>query len=285
MVLENPLLPYLTWLIGYPWTDAQAFLNSALFRFVLTAAVLSVIALVVRIMIALVRHGPMKAGDITYRVVVNGFRELLRTSPRRVWAIARLCVKESIRRRVIIAPAIYIVILLFSSWYVPTGVQQPGKLFFSYVLGWTTLLILLIALLVSAFSLPSDFKTKTIYTIVTKPVRAGDIVLGRILGFTIVGTVLLEIMALCSAGFVWRMLEHEHEITSTERGGEVEYHVGGPRGLLRARVPEYGKVRFTDRKGVEVAKGISVGSEWTYRSFVEGGTPMSAIWTFSGINE
>ena len=103
-------------------------------------------------------------------------------------------------------------ILLFSSWYVPTGVQQPGKLFFSYVLGWTTLLILLISLLVSAFSLPNDFKTKTIYTVVTKPVRAGDIVLGRILGFTIVGTVLLLIMAVCSAGFVWRMLDHTHTV-------------------------------------------------------------------------
>jgi len=79
--------------------------------------------------------------------------------------------------------------------------------------------------------------------------------------------------------------EHEHEITATQQGGETVYHVSSPRNLLRARVPEYGKVRFTDRKGVEVAKGISVGSEWTYRSFVEGGTPMSAIWTFSGINE
>ena len=44
-------------------------------------------------------------------------------------------------------------------------------------------------------------------------------------------------------------------------------------------------LRFLDRKGVEVARGISVGNEWTYRSFIEGGTPMAAIWTFSGINE
>ena len=55
-------------------------------------------------------------------------------------------------------------------------------------------------------------------------------------------------------------------------GGETVYHLSGPRGLLRARVPYYGKVRFLDRKGVEVAKGISVGNEWTYRSFIEGGT-------------
>src|SRR3954452_2054749 len=212
MVLENPLLPYLTWLIGYPWTDAEAFLNSALFRFVLTAAVLSVIALVVGFLIALVRHGPLKAGDITYKVVVNGFRELFRTSPRRVWAIARLAIKESIRRRVIVALAIYIVILLFSGWFLQTGYREPGKLFFSVVLTATTYLVLLIALLVSAFSLPNDFKSKTIYTVVTKPVRAGDIVLGRILGFTIVGTVLLAIMAACSGIFVWRMLDHTHVI-------------------------------------------------------------------------
>src|SRR4051812_13193959 len=145
MVLENPLLPYLNWLIGYPWVDAAAFLNSALFRFVLTAAVLSVIALVVGFLVALVRHGPLKAGDITYRVVVNGFRELFRTSPRRVWAIARLSIKESVRRRVIVALAVYIVILLFSGWFLQTGYREPGKLFFSVVLTATTDLVLLIA--------------------------------------------------------------------------------------------------------------------------------------------
>lgn len=337
MVLEHEPIPYLTWLLGYPWNDPHAFLESAIFRFGVTGFVLLVLALLVGFLIALVRNGPLKAGDITYRVVVNGFRELVKTSPRRVWAIARLSVKEAFRRRVLIAPAIYVVILLFSSWYVSPDVQQPGKLFFSYVLGWTTLLILLISLLISAFSLPTDFKTKTIYTIVTKPVRASDIVLGRILGFTIIGTFLLTIMAACSALFVWRMLEHthtvkldtledirdssgnvvgkkgqstinqghsheveiyndgtglalqtnehEHAITPRKQGTETVYDFSGPQGLLRARVPYYGKLRYLDRKGVESPKGISVGAEWTYRSFIEGGTPAAAIWTFDGINE
>ncbi|MDZ4248407.1 MAG: hypothetical protein U1D32_04005 [Patescibacteria group bacterium] len=73
-----------------------------------------------------------------------------------------------------------------------TGYREPGKLFFSFVLMTSTYLVLLIALLLSVFSLPNDFKSKTIYTVVTKPVRAGDIVLGRIMGFTLVGTVLLS---------------------------------------------------------------------------------------------
>src|SRR4051794_29024859 len=212
MVLEQELLPFLTWLLGYPWSEPHAFLQSAIFRFALTGFVLAVLALIFGYLVALVRHGPLKAGDITYRVVVNGFSELLKTSPRRVWAIARLAIKESIRRRVIVALVIYVVILFFAGWFLQTGYREPGKLFFSVVLTATTYLVLLIALLVSAFSLPNDFKSKIIYTIVTKPVRAGDIVLGRILGFTIVGTVLLAIMAVCSFGFVVRMLHHTHSV-------------------------------------------------------------------------
>jgi hypothetical protein len=79
--------------------------------------------------------------------------------------------------------------------------------------------------------------------------------------------------------------EHEHVITSEQRGSETVYTVSGPRGMLRAREPEYGKLTFLDRKGVAAGKGISVGAEWTYRSFIEGGTPAAAVWTFSGINE
>jgi ABC-type transport system involved in multi-copper enzyme maturation permease subunit len=337
MVLEQQRLPFLTWLIGYPWDNLDAVKSSALVLFLGTAFALAVLALVVGFLIALVRHGPLKAGDLTYRVVVNGVVELLHTSPRRVWALARLAIKESVRRRVVVALAVYVVILLFSGWFLKRGYQEPSKLFFSVVLTASTYLVLLIALLVSTFSLPNDFKSKTIFTLVTKPVRAGDIVLGRILGFTLVGTALLAIMALFSAIFVWRMLdhthavevaalkdeldadgkligkrgtttrdhehhheveiypdgaglalfsnEHEHIITSSERGGETVYEVSGPRGLLRARVPEYGKLRFLDRKGVEAPRGISVGNEWTYRSFIEGGSPMAAIWTFSGIND
>jgi hypothetical protein len=49
--------------------------------------------------------------------------------------------------------------------------------------------------------------------------------------------------------------------------------------------PDARKFWFLDRKGVKVARGINVGSEWTYRSFVEGGTPAAAIWQFDGINQ
>jgi hypothetical protein len=336
MVLEEELLPYLNWLTGYPWTDARSVLGSALAIFLMTAFAATVVALIGGFLIALVRHGPMKAGDMTYRVVTGGVAELFRTSPRRVWAIARLAVKESWRRRVWVTLVVYVVILLFAGWFLKTDYREPGKLFFSVVLMATTYLTLLIALLISAFSLPQDFKSKTIYTVVTKPVRAGDIVLGRILGFTLIGTALLAVMAMFSALFVWRMLnhthgidvanlqndydakrnpigksgrtslsqshrheviinsdgsgralstnEHEHAISARQVGSETVYEVSDPEGMFRARVPEYGKLRFLDRKGVPVAKGVNVGNEWQYRSFVDGGTQAAAIWTFGGVN-
>ena len=48
---------------------------------------------------------------------------------------------------------------------------------------------------------------------------------------------------------------------------------GQPEGLLLARVPVYGPLRFLDRTGRPTDKGISVGDEWTYRSYIEGSDP------------
>jgi hypothetical protein len=328
MVLEQELLPYLTWLL---WGSGGQL--GALPRFLITVIALSVLALLGGFLIALVRYGPLKAGDLTYRVVVNGLKELTRISPRRIWALARLAIKESMRRQVVVALVIFFLILLFAGWFLNTDYQEPARLLFRFVLTAMTYLVLLIALLVSAFSLPNDFKTKTIYTVVTKPVRAGDIVLGRILGFTIVGTLLLAVMGFCGYVFVVRTLYHTHEIdveslqNIVDKDGKVigkkgrttldafhrhdveigtdgagaalsfygheheisragdNYVVSGPIGFMRARVPFYGKLRFLDRKGAEVARGISVGSEWTYRSFIEGGSSAAAVWTFSGIDK
>jgi hypothetical protein len=79
--------------------------------------------------------------------------------------------------------------------------------------------------------------------------------------------------------------EHEHAITARQVGSDTEYQVSDPEGMFRARVPYYGKLQFLDRKGVPVAKGVNVGNEWTYRSFVDGGTQSAAVWTFSGVDQ
>lgn len=315
MIQEKPLLPYFQWLLQF---DADRW--GAIPHFLMTLLLLAVVATLLGLVIGTILYGPVKAGEKVYRVVANALREMFDVSPRRIWAIAKVAMQEALRRRVLVAVAVFVLLLLFAGWFLKTD-REPAKLYFSFVLTATSFLGLFIALLLAVFSLPNDFKSKTIYTIVTKPVRSGDIILGRILGFTIVGSVLLAIMGACSYVFVARALNHTHTIaaqqqlpdrTSRDKGhshqllsdddgnvvAEFEYDhdhtvsrrgdryvVSPPLSTMKARVPLAGKLRFLNRQGAPVERGVSVGKEWGYRSFIEGGTQAAAIWTFEGIDE
>jgi len=327
MVVETEVLPFFEW---FP---------QGILQWLLVALVLGVVALAGGFFLALLRYGPWKAAAMTGKLLCAAAGDLLRISPRRVGALTWLAVKESIRRRVVVVFAVFIVLLLFAGWFLDPGSINPARLYLSFVLTSTSYLVLLLVLFLSVFSLPADLKNRTLHTIVTKPVRPSEIVLGRMLGFTVLGTVLLAAMCFISYWFVVRGLNHTHEVdlaslkpleiqveegqntpmqgrstkvnnhwhkvvTDVEGQGRLEterghwhplavkksgektvYQVGLPEGMLVARVPIYGKIRFTDRSGRPAKKGINVGDEWTYRSYIEGGTLASAVWTFEGITE
>ena len=209
MVLERDILPYLQWLLG------NADTVGALRQFVFVMLGIGLLALVGGYLVAAARNGFLRGGDLVFKTVSSAFLEFIQISPRRIWALSVLAIKEAWRRRVMVVLVVFFVILLFASWFLKTDSQNPGKLYISFVLTATTYLVLGIALLLSAFSLPGDFKAKTIYTVVTKPVRAGEIILGRIIGFTIIGTGMLLVMAICSYVFVDRSLDHTHRVEET----------------------------------------------------------------------
>ena len=317
MVIEDAILPFTEW---FPEAVGYFFLAAGLF---------AVVALVVGFLVAAFQAGPLAGGESIYRTITGAFVDLASFSPRRTSALAWLAFKEGLRRKAVVVFAVFMVVLLFASWYfdVSEG-TDPARIFIRNTMWMTTLLTLLLALFLSVFSLPADFKTKTIHTVVTKPVRAGEIVLGRVIGFSAVGTLVLVAMAVASGLFVVRSLNHEHQVivnqdpdaheseryrtnnvrnhvhaiyegvdgqlatefsghwhavTPEEVAGAQGYRVGPPQGLLTARVPIYGKLRFISRSGVETDKGINTGNEWEYRSFIDGGSPATAIWKFTGI--
>ena len=329
----------LGWLLGSQWYAGAAY------QWLKTAIGATGLVFATALLILALRRGPREAFVVTGQSLGDTVLDVLRMSPRRVAALALLAVKESIRRRVVVVFALFILLLLFAGWYLDPQSVDPARLYLDFVLTATTYLVLLLALFISALSLPADIKNRTLYTIVTKPVRTSEIILGRILGFLTVATVLLVAMGGISYLFVLRGLAHEHELTAdllqpaegtkaekdakqialrgatsrvhhhrhkvtitpdasgagiVERetqpeqghvhpikvrteGNQTAYEIGREQGMLLARVPVYGKLSFRDRTGQPTEKGISVGDEWTYRSYIEGGTLAAAVWSFEGL--
>lgn len=315
--------------------------GSALRTCLIAIPILSLLALFVWYLISAARRGPVEGFYAVAGVIASAIgRDLPATSLQRIGAMTRLTIKEAIRRKVLVGFIIFAIIFLFAGWFLDVKSSDPAHLYLSFVLTTTNYLVIVLSLLLATVSLPSDIKSKTIYTIVTKPVRASEIVLGRVLGFVAVITLLLAAMCLISYLFVQRGLDHEHavavestapippavdgeaspgwegettrqshhrhtwrvddegegktdevmghvhSVTRTGAGEDVDsYLVGPPEGALEARVPVYGKLRFRDRDGSPAARGISVGKEWEYRSYIEGRTLATAIWTFEGITE
>jgi hypothetical protein len=253
---------------------------------------------------------------------------------------------------VFVVPILFFVVLGFAAWFLDSENRDVGTLYLNFVLTATTYLSMLLALFLSVFSLPNDLKQRTIYTVVTKPVRASEIVLGRIVGFMMCGTLVLLVMGVAGYVFVIRgashthdvdadmltdtvavtsedattsgderiqvdetaVLEtgltsiteghrhgvelyedgtaraarehgHWHDVTVEDAAGAPRYVVSRPRGMYTAKVPVYGTLSFKDRAGNPSERGINVGNEWEYRSYIEGGTLAAAVWRFEGITE
>jgi len=223
MDIEKQLPPFEEWLFG---TEAGEL--GALWAWLLGGCALLVAGMVASWVFGTFMHGPGKAGDKIFRVLTGTVVDLLHTSPRRVFALARLAVKESIRKQAIVGLAVFVVVLLRLAWFVDPGRSDPARVYLDELLWWTSLLVLALSLLLSAISLPADIQNKTIFTIVTKPVRSSEIVLGRILGFIVTGTFLLAAMGLMSLWFVNRMLDHTHDLSvAAAKEGEDELVRGG----------------------------------------------------------
>ncbi|HEX4150366.1 MAG TPA: hypothetical protein VHY20_15320, partial [Pirellulales bacterium] len=86
--------------------------------------------------------------------------DLVRVSPRRVYALARLTVQESLRRKVLAGFGMFAVILLFALWFLDTASVDPAPLYLGFVMNFTSYLVAVMALLLSVFSIPADIKSR-----------------------------------------------------------------------------------------------------------------------------
>jgi len=117
---------------------------------------------------------------------------------RRVWAVATNTIKQAVRMKIAVAFTVLLAVLLPTMALATTGDGTlKGRLqtFVSYGLSLSSFLLCLLTILIAVYSLTNDLKEKQIYTILTKPVRRFQLILGKLLGVILLDAVLLALFA------------------------------------------------------------------------------------------
>jgi ABC-type transport system involved in multi-copper enzyme maturation permease subunit len=120
-----------------------------------------------------------------------------------LWAIAKNTLSQAIRMKVAVVVIVLLVVLLPLMSVVMEGDGTLlGKLqtFVSYGLGLVSLLLCILTIAVSTFTLSNDLKRRHLFLVVTKPVRRHEILAGKLLGIWILNIFLIFIFGVVIYG-------------------------------------------------------------------------------------
>ncbi|MBI3267905.1 MAG: ABC transporter permease subunit [Planctomycetes bacterium] len=121
----------------------------------------------------------------------------------KIWAIATLTFRESVRKKVFVVLLLFAIVVISSSVSLPaTDARSQFKVMESWCLRSITFFGVLIALFLSATSIPDDIEERKIFTVVTKPVSRAQYLLGKLLGFSLVLATFLVGMGTLSVGYL-----------------------------------------------------------------------------------
>ena len=143
---------------------------------------------------------------------VYGFGDVLRISIMRIRAVASVCFRESIRRRVLwLTPLAIIGVLIVSQFQRPLDEQDAIRQVTKFCIFSAGILVTIASVILACTNLPREIENRVIYTIVTKPISRLEILLGKIAGFAGTSAAILLIMGLFTWGYLqvheWRVLK------------------------------------------------------------------------------
>ena len=117
---------------------------------------------------------------------------------RSIWAVAVNTIKQALRMKVAVVFVILLAVLLPVMGYSMTGdgtIKGRLQSFVSYGLSLTSGLLCLLTIIVSVYSVTNDIKQRQIYTVLTKPIRRFQLLLGKLLGVILLDAVLLGLFS------------------------------------------------------------------------------------------
>lgn len=115
-----------------------------------------------------------------------------------IWAVATNTIKQALRMKIAVVFIILLAILLPVMGASMTGDGTlKGRLqtFVSYSFSLTSLLLCLLTIITSIFTVTSDIDQKQIFTVLTKPIRRFQLLLGKLLGVILLDIALLTLFA------------------------------------------------------------------------------------------
>ncbi|MHC4644723.1 MAG: ABC transporter permease [Planctomycetota bacterium] len=115
-----------------------------------------------------------------------------------IWAVAANTIRQALRMRIAVVFIVMLLILLPVMGFSTVGDNTlKGRLqtFVSYGLSLTSFLLCLLTIIASVYSLTSDIKQMQIYTVITKPIRRSQLLLGKLLGVVLLSTALLAVFS------------------------------------------------------------------------------------------
>lgn len=194
--------------------------------------------------------------------VRQGLHDFLNLSLKRIWAIAWLTIVEAVRRKALMVFVVFAFLMMFAGWFLDSDLRPDlqVKNAVSFALTTVSWLTIPVLLLLSCWGIPEDIRVRSLHTVVTKPVRRNEIVMGRILGFSTIAAGIVAMMGMI--GYVWILRQVPDNAS------------------LICRVPVYGTLEFLDNEGNVSDKGINTGDIWEFRSYIEGGTKASGVYKF-----
>ncbi|MEN8128523.1 MAG: hypothetical protein ABFR90_12085 [Planctomycetota bacterium] len=115
-----------------------------------------------------------------------------------IWAVARNTLAQAVRMKIAAVVVLLLLILLpLMSMVMDGDGTLLGKLqtFTSYGLGLISLLLCILTIAISTFTLSNDIKRKHIFLVITKPIRRAELILGKLLALFLLNVILLTLFS------------------------------------------------------------------------------------------
>ena len=179
-----------------------------------------------------------------------------------IWAIARQTLMGALRKRLLVALLVFLIILVSTfPFTLRTDQTQKGRIqvVITYSLSSTFAFLCCLTLLVGARSISHELRSKQLRNVVVKPVTRSQILLGKWLGIALVNASVLLVVGGLLYAAVWFLARPEYDpaVLESIRGKQPGELTMTDRRHLESAV-EYQKVRrelLVARRGFRTVEG------------------------------